>query len=202
MNFSFFDLSSKLFNKKNDPPGEPIDPPSKPIEKIFTHSKNILSVLVEDEERIRRFWNEYFALNKMPLLVFSSDDEFLREIDKINVPTQFYFDQDFGSRRGVGVELANHVFKMPIRFNTNLITSYPLFFFKQELEDGILDFILPKYPIDIFGENYFENRMKREIEEKGVACILKESVQQLEESFKPLLKAVSDLKKKDSHKSP
>lgn len=154
--------------------------------RAFHHQSEIASVIVEDEERIRRFWKEFFRERGMKLYVYDSEESFLEVFQIISFPMQFYFDQDFGHKRGVGVRLANLVKNSPFRVSTNLITSYPAELFSNEIHDGVLDSVLSKYPGSIFGSNFFKSRMRKECDEKGAHLVVAECAGQVLRALEPL----------------
>lgn len=138
-----------------------------------------VTVLVEEEERVRRYWIEFFGERGMPLQVFESAPAFLRTVKPAGVPIRFFFDQDMGEERGVGVSLARYVQFWRERVSTSLVTAYPPAFFRRELQDNVIDAVLPKFPSKVFGEGFFEMRMRREIREVGVAPTLADAVDRI-----------------------
>lgn len=154
--------------------------------RTFHHQSDIASVIVEDDERVRKFWKEFFYERGMKLYLYDSEESFLDVYQIICFPMQFYFDQDFGRERGVGVRLANLVKNSPYRVSTNLITSYPAELFSNEIQDGVLDSVLPKYPGSIFGANFFKARMRKECDERGEDTVVAECVGQVLHALEPL----------------
>lgn len=152
----------------------------------YSHNPEVPSILVEEEERIRRFWKEFFLERHMVLEVYDSEANFLKELPNIGHPVQFYFDQDFAYERGVGIRLASLVKNSPQRFSTSLVTAYPPILFRKEIQVGTLDSVLPKYPAIVFGENFFRTRMKIEFEDFGFYPVISECTDRLQKAIEPL----------------
>ena len=72
-------------------------------------SRLCTTVLVEEEERVRHYWREFFTEREMPLAVFEDEWRFLREFRPTGSPVRFFFDQDMGEERGVGGKLTRLV---------------------------------------------------------------------------------------------
>lgn len=145
-----------------------------------------VTVLVEEEERVRRYWREFFDERAVPLLVFESADVFLKTVRPGGNSFRFFFDQDMGDDRGVGIRLARHVQHWRERLSTALVTAYPPGCFTRELQENIIDAVLSKYPSKIFGERFFETRIRREIEERGLTPILEDSIDRLSTAYQEL----------------
>lgn len=151
---------------------------------LTRHRPALFTVLVEEEERICRFWREYFAERDMAILTFQEPEEFLNAELNNGRPIQFYFDQDFGSRRSIGTELARIVRDWPGRMSTALVTAYEPSDFESEIEDGVLDRVLPKYPDDIFPSDFFEQRIQREADEVGHTKFIESELNKLAEGIR------------------
>lgn len=123
--------------------------------------KNCHNVLVEDDELVRRFWSDYFKEKGWELSVFDSELEFRKRFRPSGLPVRFFFDQDFGLKRGIGCALAKHVENWSARHATYLITSYPAYFFEEEVRSGMIDGVYPKFPVEIFGPNYDSDCWRR-----------------------------------------
>lgn len=145
-----------------------------------------VTVLVEEEERVRQYWREFFRERAMPLEVFASAGEFKATFWRSGWKLRFFFDQDIGEERGAGVELARFVRLWPERISTALVTAYPSALFGRELASGILDAVYSKYPAELFGERFFEMRMRREVDERGVAPVLADSIGRLSGAYQDL----------------
>lgn len=145
-----------------------------------------VTVLVEEEERVRRYWREFFRERAMPLEVFESPADFKMNFWRRGWKIRFFLDQDIGEERGAGVELARFVRLWPERISTALVTAYPPALFGRELAVGVLDAVYSKYPVDIFGEHFFEMRMRREVDERGVAPVLADSIGRLAGAYQDL----------------
>ena len=150
------------------------------------HQADIPSVLVEDEERVRRFWKEFFSERGMKLYLYDSEESFLEIHQVICFPVQFYFDQDFGLNRGVGLRLANLVKTSPYRVSTNLVTAYDPADFVSEIHGGVLDSVLPKFPSTLFGVNFFKSKMRQEMDERGPEAVVEECAKQVLQALEPL----------------
>ncbi len=155
--------------------------------RSFQHQPEIASIMVEDEERVRRFWKEFFRERGMKLFLYDSEKSFLEVHSIICFPVQFYFDQDFYQERGVGVRLANLVKNSPYRVSTHLITAYSPSDFSEELQNGVLDSVLPKYPVGLFGSNFFRTKMKKECNERGAEVVVAECAGRILQAIDPLL---------------
>jgi FixJ family two-component response regulator len=154
-------------------------------------STQIQTVLVEDEESIRRAWEEFFHERGMRLQTFDSAESFLRNFKSDGTPVEFFFDQDFESQRGVGTWLAAKVWSHPDRIATSLVTSYPSVHFVDELSSGVLDAVFPKFPVRIFGEEFFEKHILRRMEREGISSIIQESVDRLEKAAEKFERAMA-----------
>lgn len=155
--------------------------------RIYQHQPHIPSILVEDDERVRRFWREFFIERGMQLYLYDSEKSFQNVYQIICFPVQFYFDQDFGQDRGVGLRLAKLIKNSPYRVSTSLVTAYSPDVFSSEIHEGLLDSILPKYPSTLFGANFFKAKMRKETDDKGAVTVVADSAAQLLEAMEPLL---------------
>lgn len=154
----------------------------------FTHLGRGLSILVEEEESIRRSWQLFFAERGLRLIVFDCADAFLAGFRPGEESVEFFFDQDFGSQRGVGLRLAAIVRNWPGRTGTSLVTNYDPEDFEVEIAAGMLNAVLPKFPDGIFGEGYFDRHMERRFREQGHQAVLIESVSRVGAAFRDLKK--------------
>lgn len=123
-----------------------------------------INVLVEEESLVRGVWAEYFKENNWPLEVFENPLDFLGQLDRFrgrSEKVRFYFDQDFGKVRGVGVEMAKAVKGLNLRQNVCLVTNYDESDFYKEIREGLLLAALNKYPEHIFGtKDYLGKQLK------------------------------------------
>lgn len=152
----------------------------------FSHLSDGLTVLVEEESEIRKTWMDYFEKCGMKLLTFDSARSFISDFRPNGDPVEFFFDQDFGSTRGVGLRLAAYVKAWPNRTGTSLVTSYPPEIFESELDTGLIDAVFPKFPEEIFGEEYSWNHFHRLVDEEGYEALLTESMSKLTKSLERL----------------
>jgi hypothetical protein len=139
--------ASKAQHRKGDNMPTTTDPQKIPL---------IPTILVEEENRIRRNWSHHFRSRNLPFWQFSSPESFHAGlptiIAHITNDTQFYLDQDFGNRRGLGVKMAKEIREAFPKVWIALVTAYPPDYFQKELFSGILNAVLPKYPRHIFGD--------------------------------------------------
>jgi hypothetical protein len=153
-------------------------------------SGKVLTVLVEEEERVRRYWREFFDANGLGLEVFAEPEGFLAALPRLEqsrARTRFYFDRDFGvNRRGVGTELAALTRSAIPDAQIALVTAYWPEDFKDEFQAGILNAVYPKYPEPIFGPNYFNARFRLEMQEVGAEKLVPEMLSRLAEGLEPL----------------
>lgn len=145
----------------------------------YSHLSRLRSVLVEEDASIRRSWQLFFAERGMDLLVFGSAESFLKGYRHQEEPVEFFFDQDFGIHRGVGLRLAHLVRNWRGRIGTSLVTAYRAPDFEAELKAGVIDAVLPKFPEEIFGPGYFEIHIRRQIQERGAVNAFADSLSQL-----------------------
>ena len=116
-----------------------------------------ITVLIEEESIIRHLWSEHYRKNGLPLEVFENPLDFLKQIERFRNREQrihFFFDQDFGRVRGVGVQLARAVRHLNKRQSVSLITRYLPSLFHQELSEGLVQSVFDKYPEHIFGPDF------------------------------------------------
>ncbi len=165
-----------------------ISPMEAPKGRDFSHLSRGLSILVEEEESIRRSWSLFFSKQGLRLLVFDSAENFLAEFHPQGEPVEFFFDQDFGNQRGVGLRLATIVRNWPGRTGTSLVTNYDPEDFEVEISGGTLDAVLPKFPDSIFGEGFYVQHMERRFREQGQLAVLIESVSRVSNAFRSLKK--------------
>lgn len=131
------------------------------------HAKDRLTILVEEEESIRRSWEAHFRATGRKLKTYASATEFIPEFVPTGDALDFFFDQDFGTERGVGLRLAAYVRPWKDRLNTGLVTAYPKSFFEEELDSGLIDDVHEKFPEHLFGPEYFNTHMKRRFQDEG-----------------------------------
>ena len=120
-----------------------------------TDHKKTLSVLVEEEGWIRSYWGKYFQNYDWPLIIFDKPEDFLFSLHNLFYEfgtIHFYLDQDFGTQRGVGVTLAKEIKEKSPQSPVYLVTAYPACLFENEIHSGLLDYVYPKSPEEIFGE--------------------------------------------------
>ena len=160
----------------------------------FSHLERGLSILVEEHESIRESWRMFFAERNLRLLTFASENEFFAEFRQHGEPTEFFFDQDFGESRGVGLRLSRIVQNWPGRTGTCLVTDYDADDFKAEIAGGIVNAILPKFPEAIFGADYFDRHIERRFREQGHRAVLIESIAKVGAAFRGLSKLSSEEK--------
>ena len=124
---------------------------------ILEHSQACLTVLVEEEPLVRRVWEEYYRKNEWPLQVFENPLDFLSQIECFSNRKEkmyFFFDQDFGRIRGVGIQLARAVQKLNVHQTVSLVTNYWPSLFEEETRDRLIQNVFDKYPEVIFGQDY------------------------------------------------
>lgn len=163
-----------------------------PSGRDFSHLSRGLSVLVEEEESIRRSWQLFFAERGLRLLVFDSADAFLTGFRPQGELVEFFFDQDFGNQRGVGLRLALIVRNWPGRTGTALVTNYDPEDFEVEIAAGTLSAVLSKFPDSIFGEGYYDRHLERRFREQGHQAVLIESVSRVGDAFRRLKRITKD----------
>jgi len=128
-----------------------------PKERDMNPIPHSLSILVEEDSRVRRVWSNHFRANEQSLLTFEYPSEFLTYLDSLAGSSEriwFYLDQDFGSSRGVGLELARRIRALLDNDHIALVTSYPRELLSEELKSGLTDAVFPKYPQETFGDLY------------------------------------------------
>jgi hypothetical protein len=160
------------------------------MKRDLSHLSEGLTVLVEEEASIRKTWTEFFDKCGLKLLVFESAEAFISDFRPNGDPVEFFFDQDFGSVRGVGIKLAAYVQTWPGRTGTSLVTSYFPEMFEGELAEGILDAVLPKFPKEIFGEGYYGKHVNRRIADEGLGRFLADSVGRISDAFEQFERVV------------
>ena len=149
----------------------------------LTHLGDGLTILVEEEQAIRNTWEEFFHKCGMRLLTFESAESFISNYLHDDGPVEFFFDQDFGSRRGVGVQLASYVQTWKGRTGTSLVTSYYPEEFEEEIAEGILSAVFPKFPQGIFGDDYFTKFVRDQVSAKGLTAFVKDHVDRLSDAL-------------------
>ena len=149
------------------------------MKRDLSHLSAGLTVLVEEEPSIRRSWIEFFEKCGLKLLVFDSAKSFISGFQPNGDPVEFFFDQDFGTVRGVGTKLAAYVQTWPGRTGTSLVTAYLPEMFEDELAGGVIDAVLPKFPEEIFGEGFYGKHVRRRISDEGLGRFLTDSVGKL-----------------------
>jgi hypothetical protein len=125
--------------------------------KNTVHDHKTLTVLVEEEEMIRRVWSAYFQASQMPIAVFDSPESFtavLNDLKASDKPVQFYFDQAFGERRSEGLRMAAMVRDWPNRRFSALVTNYGAWCFSDALRQAEIDDVFDKYPEKLFGQKF------------------------------------------------
>jgi hypothetical protein len=153
------------------------------MKRDLTHLAAGLTVLLEEDPSIRKSWADYFDKCGMKLLTFDSAEAFISGFRPSGEPVEFFFDQDFGSKRGVGLRLASYVQTWPGRTGTSLVTSYLPEMFQREMEGGLLDSVYPKFPAEIFGTDFFGSHIRRRITEEGLTQFLSDSFGKLSDAF-------------------
>lgn len=160
------------------------------MKRDLSHLSLGLTVLVEEDASIRQSWIEFFDKCGWKLLVFDSAKSFVSGFQPSGDPVEFFFDQDFGMVRGVGTKLAAYVQTWPDRTGTSLVTAHVPEIFEDELADGVIDAVLPKFPEEIFGEGYHGKHVSRRIVEEGLGRLLTDSIGKLSDAFKELERVV------------
>ncbi len=146
-------------------------------------TNGVLSILVEEEEAIRQSWLVHFAERNMRLLVFESAEAFLAGFTPNGERVEFFFDQDFGQKRGVGITLAQIVRNWPGRLGTSLVTAHLPEDFRSELASGLIDAVQPKFPEGIFGVDFYQEHIRRQLREKGFEKFMADSLGRMREAF-------------------
>ena len=125
--------------------------------KVSNKVGSKLTILVEENIAVRGLWENYFRVNGLALVVFENPLEFLSQLNRfkgLDEQVCFFFDQDFGKIRGVGLELARAVKGLNNRQVISLITNHHPREFKDELRSGQVQSVFGKYPEFIFGEDF------------------------------------------------
>lgn len=160
------------------------------MKRDLFHLRDCLTVLVEEDASIRRSWIEFFEKCGLKLLIFESAESFISDFRPDGCPVEFFFDQDFGSVRGVGTKLASYVQTWPGRTGTSLVTAYVPETFENELAIGLIDAVLSKFPEEIFGADYFKEHVRQKVSREGVGRVIAESVEKISEAFGQLERVV------------
>lgn len=130
-------------------------------------------ILVEEEEDIRKGWLQISSKKDLNLFVYKSPEEFVKDLANgiFRATDLFYLDQDFGSRRGVGVTLAKIVRGKYPNACINLVTNYPKIIFRKEIREGLITDVYGKYPAPfenpawgIFERNFETNNWRSPLE--------------------------------------
>jgi hypothetical protein len=153
------------------------------MKRDLSHLSAGLTVLVEEDTSIQQSWIEFFEKCGLKLLVFDSAKSFISGFQPDGEPVEFFFDQDFGTARGVGLKLAAYVQTWPGRTGTSLVTAYPPEWFEAEINEGVIDAVRPKFPEEIFGEDYHGTHVRRRIAEEGVGRFFADSVGKISDAF-------------------
>jgi len=153
------------------------------MKRDLTHLAAGLTVLVEEDPSIRKSWADFFEKCGMKLFTFDSAEAFISGFRPNGEPVEFFFDQDFGSKRGVGLRLGSYVQTWPGKTGASLVTSYLPEMFEREMQEGLIDSVFPKFPSEIFGNDYFGSHIRRRISEEGLSQFLAESFGKLTEAF-------------------
>lgn len=156
------------------------------VNRDFSHLRDGISVLVEEEAAIRSSWIQFFEKCGMKLLVFDSGESFISDFRSQGDPVEFFFDQDFGQVRGVGTKLASYVQTWPERTGSSLVTSYLPEEFEYEVAAGIINAVLPKFPAQIFGEDHYSRHIDRQIKEQGLDVFIRNSFDRIQDAFERL----------------
>jgi hypothetical protein len=122
------------------------------------------TVLVEELELTRQLWTDFYQEKGWQIETFENPLEFLSQLYRFTNRTeemQFYFDQDFGHIRGVGVQLARAVEGLNAHQKVSLITLHEPAAFLGELRARLIQGVFEKYPEHIFGENYLSEAIRR-----------------------------------------
>ncbi|MGK5083505.1 hypothetical protein WDW37_09385 [Bdellovibrionota bacterium FG-1] len=126
-------------------------------------SEPVTYVLVEEEQAIRDEWLRISRAKGISLMTYPDAEWFLDDIgrDVFRGHERFYLDQDFGSVRGVGLQLSRRIKALWPNAYTALVTAYPKFMFRRELLEGAVNEVFGKYPspfdnpkFTAFEENY------------------------------------------------
>ena len=124
---------------------------------VLEHGKSCFTVLVEEEPLVRRIWEDYYRKNEWPLQVFENPLDFLDQIEHFSNRKEnmyFFFDQDFGRIRGVGLQLARAVKKRNAHQTVSLVTNHCPSYFEDEIRSRLIQNAFDKYPEVIFGRDY------------------------------------------------
>lgn len=133
-----------------------------------------LTVLVEEDESVRKQWIRYYEKNQWDLIVFENPLEFFGQLDNFRDRTEkvyFFFDQDFGRVRGVGVEMARAVKGLNPAQSVSLITNYDPEDFHSEVASRLVDYVFGKFPEPIFGEEFFDEDFREDFLNSQIANI-------------------------------
>lgn len=124
-------------------------------------------VLVEEEEPIRSKWREIAFDKGLDLVVYDSPESFLADFIACHFGDRhrFYLDQDWGTRRGIGVALARIIRARRENSYICLITAYPRMMFTSELAEGLLSDVDGKYPapFESTADTAFERRFEEQV---------------------------------------
>lgn len=103
-------------------------------------------VLVEDDDLVRGVWLTVALRMQFKFATYASPEAFLEDLYLFADGTKFYLDQDFGYRRGLGLQLSKAIRKVHEKSKVFLVTSYPRKSFSKEISIGVLDEVYGKYP--------------------------------------------------------
>ena len=132
-----------------------------------------LTVLVEEDGLIRKLWKDRYRESGDRLVVFENPLDFLESLDRfsnLEEKVYFFFDQDFGRVRGVGVQLARAVQGKNRSQTVSLVTNYWPSAFRAEIRDKLVKYVFGKYPEPIFGEGYFASKLQTQPDLIRLAC--------------------------------
>jgi hypothetical protein len=111
------------------------------------HPESPSYVLVEEESRIRSRWQQIASEKGLDLVVYENPEKFLADFahNHFSRRHRFFLDQDFGERRGVGVQIAR-IIKARMPSYVCIVTAYPKDLFCLELSIGVIDDVADKFP--------------------------------------------------------
>ena len=133
---------------------------------ILKQGRPTLTVLVEEEILVRRLWEDHYRKNGWALEVFENPLDFLSQLNRFTGRDEkicFFLDQDFGSIRGVGLQVARAVKGLNVDQTISLVTNYEPRDFDSAIISGQIQQVFGKYPEVIFGTDFFNRQFRANI---------------------------------------
>ena len=124
-------------------------------------------VLVEEEQAIRDEWLRISRAKGISLMTYPDAEWFLDdlELEVFHGHERFFLDQDFGSVRGVGLQLSRRIKTRWPNAYTALVTGYPKLMFRRELLAGVVNDVFGKHPSPFENQQFtaFEEKYERDV---------------------------------------